>query len=78
MTPTQQETQAAFGIVVAVTEAIREASALPEGELYSVLMTRGTSMGAFEKIVGLVVGSGLVEKRNHLLRWIGPAITKEA
>jgi hypothetical protein len=75
---TKQQTQAAFRIVVAVTEAIREAGTPPEGELYAVLMAQGiVSLEAFERIVQRAVGSGLVEKRNHQLRWGGPEITRE-
>lgn len=61
--------------MVAVTEAIREAREIPEGTLYATLIGR-VDIAGFEKIVGIVVGSGLVEKRGNLLRWIGPEITQ--
>jgi hypothetical protein len=34
----------------------------------------GMDYQTFEKVVSIVVGSGLVEKRRNLLVWVGPAI----
>jgi hypothetical protein len=71
--PTANEVKAALAIVVAVTETIREAKEVPEGILYATLMSRLDLVG-FQKMVAVVVGSGLVEKQGHLLRWVGPTL----
>lgn len=71
METTQQQLKAGLGIIVAVTETIREAGEVPEGVLYATLMDR-MDLAAFEKMVAIVVGSGLVTKQSHLLRWVGP------
>src|SRR4051812_14824227 len=68
---TQTEVRAALRIVLAVTETIREAGEVPEGTLYAGLMDR-LDLAGFEKMIALVVRTGLVEKQGHLLRWIGP------
>jgi hypothetical protein len=73
MEATKEQIKAAFQMVTAVTEAIREAGEIPAGTLYAVLMGR-VDLAGFEKIVSIVTGAGLVEKRGDLLRWIGPAV----
>ena len=67
----KQEIKAALGMVADVAEAIRQAGEIPEGTLYAVLMGR-VSFEGFQRLVGILVGSGLVENRAHLLRWVGP------
>ena len=74
MEPTKEQLQAGLKIVIAVTEAIREAREIPEGTLYAVL-TGKVDFAGFEKIVRIVVGTGLVEKQGNLLRWVGPEVT---
>jgi hypothetical protein len=74
MTATKEQLKAGFNVIVAVTEAIREAKEIPAGTLYAVLMGKVDIQG-FEKIVSIVTGSGLVEKRGDLLRWVGPEVT---
>lgn len=73
MTATKEQLKAGLNIVLAVTEAIREAKEIPAGTLYAVLCGKVDIQG-FEKIVSIITGSGLVEKRGDLLRWVGPAI----
>lgn len=73
MTATRTEIEAAFRITAATTDAIREAGELPAGVLYATLMGR-MDLAAFEKMVALIVNTGLVEKRGDLLRWVGPMI----
>lgn len=70
---TAEQLKAGLSIVLAVTEAIREAGEIPAGTLYAVLLGQVDLQG-FEKIVSIVTGSGLVEKRGDLLRWVGPDI----
>jgi hypothetical protein len=72
-TPTKEQLKAGLNTVLAVTEAIREAGEIPSGTLYAVLMGK-VDMQGFDKIVSIVTGSSLVEKRGDLLRWVGPEV----
>jgi hypothetical protein len=68
--PSSQEA-AALAVAKAVAEAIRELGSVPAGHLYAVLMAR-MSLETFEKIVGALVGAGLVRRDgSHLLTWTG-------
>lgn len=70
-------------IIDAVAEAIRDlttgaarASAMggvPSGELYAMLMATGISLSMYKQIIGALTMIGLVDSRDYLLRWIGPA-----
>lgn len=60
-------------MVLTVTEAIREAGRIPEGTLYATLMDR-MGIEAFEKMVRIIVDTGLVAKRGHELVWVGPEL----
>lgn len=71
---TKEQVKGAFNTIVAVTEAIREAREIPEGTLYAALMGHGCDLATFEKMVRIIVNTGLVEKRGKLLRWIGPEV----
>lgn len=73
-TATKEKLKAGLSVVLAVTEAIREAGEIPAGTLYAVLIGKVDLQG-FERIVSIVTGSGLVEKRGDLLRWVGPEVT---
>ena len=73
-TVTNTEVKAAFGIVQAVAEAIRELCEVPSGHLYANLMSK-LSLAQFEQVLGIRKGAGLVLESNaHLLTWIGPAL----
>lgn len=70
---TKDDVKAALGVLLAVSETIREVKEVPRGVLYAQLM--GTvSMTAYEKIISTLKGAGLVEESNHVLRWVGPEI----
>lgn len=70
---TKDDVKAALGVLLAVSETIREVKEVPSGVLYSQLM--GTvSMTAYEKIISTLKGAGLVSESNHVLRWVGPEI----
>jgi hypothetical protein len=71
--PTKEQLKAGLNIVLAVTEAIREAREIPAGTLYAVLVGK-VDLAGFEKIIAIVTNAGLVEKRGDLLRWIGPEL----
>jgi hypothetical protein len=74
MALTKQQFKSGFNVIVAVTETIREAREIPAGTLYAALMQYGCDIEAFEKLIAIVTGSGLVEKRGNLLRWVGPEV----
>lgn len=73
MKPTKEQLKAGLNVILAVTEAIREAGEIPAGTLYAVLCGK-VDMQGFDKIVSIVTGSGLVEKHGDLLRWVGPEL----
>ena len=76
-TVTNTEVRAAFGILQAVAEAIRELGEVPSGHLYANLMSR-LSLAQFEQVLGILKGAGLVRESNaHLLTWIGPALKSQ-
>ena len=66
-TVTNTEVKAAFGILQAVAEAIRELGEVPSGHLYANLMSK-LSLAQFEQVLGVLKGAGLVRESNaHLL-----------
>ena len=74
-TVTNTEVKAAFGILQAVAESIRELGEVPSGHLYANLMSKLT-LAQFEQVLGVLKGAGLVRESNaHLLTWIGPEAT---
>jgi hypothetical protein len=71
---TKDEVRAALGVLMAVSETIRDLGEVPSGVLYSQLMG-AVSLSAYEKIIGTLKGAKLVEETpGHLLRWVGPKI----
>ena len=55
-TVTNTEVKAAFGILQAVAEAIREPGEVPSGHLYANLMSK-LSLAQFEQVLGVLEGS---------------------
>lgn len=69
---TSEQTKAALGILLAVSETIREAGEAPSGIIYTALMDR-VDMQGYTKMLLILKGAGLiVETPAHLLRWVGP------
>lgn len=62
----------AVQVVAAIAETIREVGEVPSGTLYAGLMAKGCTFPQYEKILGVLVRSGLVRVKNHLVTWIGP------
>jgi len=59
-------------VAIAIAGAIKELGSVPSGHLYARLMDQ-MSLATYEKIVGALIGAGLVRKEpSHLLVWIGP------
>lgn len=69
----KDQVKAAFTMVAAVAEAVREAGRIPSGTLYAALMGK-VDLAGYEKLVGILKGAGLVEERSHELIWIGPSL----
>lgn len=68
---THAQLSAAFAAMQATIEAIRDAGQIPGGPLYAAHMATGMTLAAFEKMMGLIVGTGLVEKRGEVYVWVG-------
>jgi hypothetical protein len=69
------EIKAAFGILQALAEAIRELGEVPSGHLFASLQDRLT-LSQFEQAIGVLKRSGLVRESNaHLLTWLEPKAT---
>ena len=66
-----QEVEAGARVMIAVTQAIHDAGEIPSGHLYAMLAGR-MDHAAYEKMISLLLNTGLVEKRGDLLIWAGP------
>lgn len=71
--PTRADIRAGLAMTMAVAETIREAGEVPSGVLYAGLVGR-LDIHAYNKLIGILKNSGLVEEKSHLLRWIGPTL----
>ncbi len=69
-TVTRDEVIDALNTMRAVVESIRDAGRVSSGTVYSALMNR-MSLSAYDKMIGLIVGTGLVKLVNHELIWVG-------
>ena len=70
MPATKDQAIAAFRVVQAVADAIREAGSIPAGTLYAALMQHGCTLKRFEWVVGVLIESGrVVRSPSHLLTW---------
>ena len=74
-TPTKEQLKAAFLMLAAVTEAIREAKRIPSGTLYAMLIGK-VDLAGYEKMIRMIKGAGLIEEKNHELVWIGPEVSR--
>lgn len=63
----------ALTILMATAEAVREAGRIPSGTLYAILMGRVDFEG-YTRMIDILEGAGLIEKRSHELVWTGPAL----
>ena len=68
-----KQTQAAFGMVRAIAEAIRELKRVPSGELYARVMGH-VSLESYNQIILILKDSGLVSENSFELIWIGKEI----
>lgn len=70
-TPTRKETLAAFDLVTAIAETIREVGEVPAGHLYAPLCAKMTA-DAFNQVIAMLERAKLVRRQNNLITWIGP------
>lgn len=64
------QTQAAFGMVMAVSDAIRDLKEVPSGHLYARLMGH-MSLETYKTIISILKEAKVVEETPaHLIRWI--------
>lgn len=70
MKPTPEQISSYMNVVEAITEAIRTAGEIPSGHLYSVACGL-IRLETYQRIIDLLVSAELVERRGHLLKWIG-------
>jgi hypothetical protein len=71
--PSRQEVGAAIDVLRVLAEAIRAAGEIPSGHLYAHVMGQ-LSLESYGSALGVLKRAGLVEERNNLLRWVGPAL----
>ena len=57
--------------MLAIAESIQQLGEVPSGHLYAAVMG-STDLLTYERVVGLLVRSGLVARRGDLLIWVGP------
>lgn len=62
---------AAFNVVAALAEAIRELGEVPSGHLYARLMSV-LSLEDYQTAINLLQGAELISVNNHLITWNGP------
>lgn len=72
MDEAKAQAKGALKAVTAVADAIRDLGEVPSGVLYAHLAGK-LSLEAYEKLIGVLKGAGLVrETPSHLLVWTGP------
>jgi hypothetical protein len=76
MSATKEQLTAVLEVLVSMAEVVRTAGEIPAGHLYARMMG-SVSLATYRQLEARLVGSGLVEKRGHLLRWVGPQLESE-
>lgn len=71
--PPRSSSPGAIIVILAVSEAIREARKIESGTLYAMLCDRLT-LSAYQGVISTLKGAGLVSEANHMLTWIGPEL----
>jgi hypothetical protein len=73
MTNTNSEKQidAQMRIISAVASAIASLGEVPSGHLYAQVMAHMT-LEQYQRVIAVLVRSGLVADKGHLLKWTGP------
>lgn len=78
MAPLTNQELAALALVRAMGDVIRAAGdeGVPSGNMYAHLCGKMT-LEQFDAIVNTLIRAKMVEKKNHVLRWIGPKETQD-
>jgi len=71
MSVTKEQVVASINLVRTVADIIKELGEVPSGHLYAQLMPYNISLQAYETIIRVILSTGLVQQKNHLLIWIG-------
>ena len=71
--PTQKQKEYGVKLIMAVTEAIREAKRIPSGHLYAMLMGK-MNIDTYNQLITIIKRTGLVKEEYHELIWVGPKI----
>ena len=61
--------KAALLTTLAVADTVKELGTVAKGRLYAATMGHFKDMAAFDRCVGVLVQTGAVEERGHLLTW---------
>lgn len=72
-TQVREQLGAAIKMTQAIAEAIRELGEVPSGHLYAIVIGQVT-MEQYARIIDVLKGAGLVEEKNHVLKWAGPTL----
>lgn len=67
---TKRQVQCLVATNLALSESIRELGEIPAGHLYARCLDY-LDLDTFERLIGIIVDSGVVERRGHLLVWKG-------
>lgn len=59
--------------MLVIAEAIQSLQEVPSGDLYVRVMPH-MSHEVYERIINALIASQIVERRAHVLRWVGPAL----
>lgn len=74
---TSERIAAAVGILTGIADVIREKREVPAGHLYAAMMPHGITHEHFERIIGTLERTKLIERTPaHLIRWTGPEIAR--
>lgn len=76
MTSSLEQRKIGIGVIMAVSETIRQAKRCPSGTIYAALMGR-VDMEGYQRILSILKGAGLIEMtKGGELVWVGPAIAE--
>jgi len=68
MATTKEQLVAGLNTLRALADTVKELGEVPSGHLYNVVMGI-MDLQAYEKAIGLLVGSGIIQRRGNVLVW---------
>lgn len=69
---TKEQLNAGLQMVMAIAEAIRELKEVPEGHLYTNVMST-IDLSQFNKILDILEKQKLITRNNYLIKWVEPS-----